>query len=203
MPFGDFLYDSLKEYRASLNGSPINEKMWIEHVERAHSAWHAFRKPKKKPRPASGFPSEAERIYAHYPRKVGKEAALKAIMKALTHVPAAMLESRIKAFAECASRYTTKDRVFIPHPATWFNQGRYDDDPKEWLRPNMKPRALDVPEPMAAIPEPVGWRAFIEGMEDDPDRLGMWLRGEWGTIMPFYQKRILAKMAGAKQAATQ
>lgn len=50
-PFADFLYDSLKEYRASLNGTPLGEKMWLEHVARAHSEWHAFRKPKKKVKP--------------------------------------------------------------------------------------------------------------------------------------------------------
>jgi hypothetical protein len=23
---------------------------------------------------------------------------------------------------------------FCPHPSTWLNEGRYDDDPRTWLR---------------------------------------------------------------------
>ncbi len=32
------------------------------------------------------------------------------------------------------SRWPAEDRKFVPHPATWFNQERYLDDPKEWQR---------------------------------------------------------------------
>jgi hypothetical protein len=58
------------------------------------------------------------------------------------------------------------DRAFIPHPATWFNQGRYDDNPALWSR---DPAALSLPNagaPSASadrepIPEPPGWREFV------------------------------------------
>ncbi len=70
-------------------------------------------------------------IYAHYPKKVGKAAALKAIEKALRLVTRGFLMDRAKAYAKAREG---QDRQFTPHPATWFNQGRYDDDPAEWLR---------------------------------------------------------------------
>lgn len=89
-----------------------------------------------------------ERIYAAYPRHVGKKDALKAIeraMKCVRQADAGQVEKiaaseyifeRTKAFAEAVKQWPPQDRQFIPHPATWFNQGRYADDPKEWERGN-------------------------------------------------------------------
>lgn len=80
----------------------------------------------------------AAHIYAAYPRKVGKTAALKAIQRAIRHIgvtrgPDGLLE-RTKAYAAATAQWPAADKQFIPHPATWFNRGSYDDDPKEWLR---------------------------------------------------------------------
>jgi hypothetical protein len=70
---------------------------------------------------------------------VGRARALAAIRSALAIVvgrngvpdPAAWLLARVKAFAVSpagrAGQYT-------PHPATWFAQARFDDDPAEWSR---------------------------------------------------------------------
>jgi len=85
----------------------------------------------------------AERIYSEYPRKVAKQAALKAIVKAVLDVskrdgapaePCVWLLDRVKAYAAAVKAWPANDRRFIPHPATWFNQGRYDDDDAEWRR---------------------------------------------------------------------
>ena len=102
----------------------------------------------------------AEDIYAAYPRKVGKQAAIKAIKKVIRAgkknedwmceqmgaididndrpmegptVEAVLLE-RTKAYAAAVATWPAADKQFIPHPATWFNRGSYDDDPKEWVR---------------------------------------------------------------------
>jgi hypothetical protein len=71
---------------------------------------------------------------------VGKQAALKAIAK----VPSkwrdggfkmrAYLLERTQAYAAAVAKWPAADKQFIPHPATWFNRGSYDDDPKEWQR---------------------------------------------------------------------
>jgi hypothetical protein len=74
--------------------------------------------------------SKAEEIYAAYPRKVGKPAALKAIAKALKETDADLLELT-RAFAK-AVEHDNPD--YIPHPATWFNQARFNDDPATWSK---------------------------------------------------------------------
>ena len=78
----------------------------------------------------------AEEIYKLYPRKVGKPIALKKIEKAIKEVGFDELKKRVLAYAGATSRWDEEDRRFIPYPATWFNQGRYDDDPREWERDN-------------------------------------------------------------------
>ena len=76
----------------------------------------------------------AERIYAAYPRKAGRKKAIAAIQNALRskRVDPQHLLERTEGYARIAGA-APPDRVrFIPHPATWFNQGRWDDDPAEW-----------------------------------------------------------------------
>ena len=79
-------------------------------------------------------------IYQAYPRKVGKTNALAAIQKALAKIselpepPAdstAWLLERVQKFASSPAGQRGK---FTPHPATWFNGGRYEDDEADWFR---------------------------------------------------------------------
>lgn len=71
--------------------------------------------------------SEFEQFWTQYPRKAGKKAAWKA-WKAAKDKPDL---ARILAALERAKQSPdwTKDHgKFIPHPATWLNQGRWDDE---------------------------------------------------------------------------
>ncbi len=77
---------------------------------------------------------DAASIYALYPRKVGKQAALRAIRGAMKAKATPYLINRVSAYAEAVRRWPAVDHQFIPHPSTWFNEGRYDDDPAEWSR---------------------------------------------------------------------
>ena len=77
---------------------------------------------------------KADDIYAAYPRKVGKQRAIKAIQKAGKDVGMDKLLKAVKAYAEATSRWPEADKQYIPFPATWFNRGSYEDDPKEWER---------------------------------------------------------------------
>ncbi len=74
---------------------------------------------------------QAEMIYQAYPRKVGHKAAVKSIVKALKEVPYETLLKKVKQYASSANG---GDKRFIPHPTTWFNQGRWEDDPAEWSK---------------------------------------------------------------------
>jgi hypothetical protein len=91
----------------------------------------------------------AEAIYGHYPRKVAKALAIKATEKAIAriarrgevdkhpdfagdcHKAAKWLESRVIAYANSPCVTRTEKR-YIPHPATWINQARFDDSDSEW-----------------------------------------------------------------------
>ena len=92
------------------------------------------------PRKDSGKPDPVEAIYEAYPRKVGKQAALRAIGRALKRLwDAGMAKREAEVFLfkrthAYARSPAGNDGEFTPHPATWFNQGRYDDDPQEWQR---------------------------------------------------------------------
>lgn len=72
-----------------------------------------------------------EEIYDAYPRKVGRPAALVKIRHALTKIDGKRLLEATRAYGEAVKGM---DPQFIPHPATWFHQERYNDDPKTWRR---------------------------------------------------------------------
>lgn len=77
-----------------------------------------------------------EDIYSAYPLKVGKQAAIKAIKKALkdTHMKPQALLDATQAFAAAVAQWPEAEKKFIPHPATFFNAGRYDDDQSAWVK---------------------------------------------------------------------
>jgi hypothetical protein len=70
-------------------------------------------------------------IYDAYPKKVGKPAAVRSIKAALKKVEPDWLLQTTQAYAKAVNG---ADQTFIPNPATWFNQERYNDDPKTWKR---------------------------------------------------------------------
>ena len=91
------------------------------------------------PKPAATTTSpahQAEMIYEAYPRKVARPAAIQAIRRALQAKSFDWLLERVQKYAACVEGSSKK---FIPHPATWFNQARYDDDPKEWANTDAGP----------------------------------------------------------------
>lgn len=65
-------------------------------------------------------------IYDAYPRKVGKPSAKRAILKALKVTPHHHLLLKTQEYARWC-RDAKQDPVYIPHPATWFNDERYND----------------------------------------------------------------------------
>lgn len=91
--------------------------------------------------------ADFERFWAAYPRKVGKGAAKQKYVAALAKIggpdpPAVLLRAleRVKA--------TWTDAQFIPHPATWLHQGRWDDEPETPVI-DLKPRQAHAQRPDA------------------------------------------------------
>ena len=81
--------------------------------------------------------ADAIEIYQAYPRKVGKPKAIAAIKKAMASRGQADLLELTKKYAKLRG---INEPQFIPHPATWFNQERYNDDPETWRRTSNEPK---------------------------------------------------------------
>jgi len=81
---------------------------------------------KKTPSSPATPPMEFDTFWAQYPRKVGKLAAQKAFSRA---TKLATAETITAALDTLHKEVRGQDPKFIPHPATWLNQGRWDDEP--------------------------------------------------------------------------
>ena len=87
-------------------------------------------------------------FWQQYPKKVGKAAAL----KAWKHIkPDADLFDRIMQaviIAKASEQWIREGGRFIPNPATWLNQGRWDDElpSVQPNRPQPPPRGGGKPE---------------------------------------------------------
>jgi hypothetical protein len=88
---------------------------------------------------------QIEDIYQAYPRKMGKGAAIKAIKKSLNKISPMHLLIKVDTYASVTS---WQDKQYLPFPATWFNQERWLDDPKEWEQPT---QGNQGPDPTRSI----------------------------------------------------
>lgn len=89
-------------------------------------------------------PTDIAEIYAAYPRKVCRRAALLEIERAIRRLEAgesgpkmkyevAVFELLKATCAYAASPAGNRGHM-TPHPTTWYHQSRYLDDPKEWFQ---------------------------------------------------------------------
>lgn len=83
--------------------------------------------PVKAAKAKPAYPAAFEVFWKPYPRKVGKDAALKAWKAAVKRdTPEAITEGAVKFAALCKRKATPEDK--IPHPSTWLNAGRWRDE---------------------------------------------------------------------------
>lgn len=76
-----------------------------------------------------------EEVYAAYPRKIGRKAAVMAISRAVKRgVTLQQLLKAVKAYAVAIANWPKEDRQYVPYPSTWFNRDSHLDDPSEWTR---------------------------------------------------------------------
>ena len=74
------------------------------------------------------FESEFDRFWAEYPRKVAKskaKAAFEKVMQKGVSIEALLGALRIQ---KLSTQWTKDGGQFIPHPATWLNQERWEDE---------------------------------------------------------------------------
>lgn len=132
---------------------------------------------------------DAEQVYALYPKKVGRDEALRAITHALKKNTLEYLLGKTNLFAEAVAswpvsyRYNQDGRDMCPNPATFYNQGRFADDPKEWKRFGARKAA---PHQYVSPPEPPHWReAFPDFTEKEKP---------WNLLQPAQQAYIIANI---------
>jgi hypothetical protein len=99
------------------------------------------------PAPADAF----DAFWTAYPRKVGKGAARKAWPKALK--AAGGNPGRIIAGAVAFAVDPNREAAFTPHPATWLNAERWDDEPLPARQGRASSGAANVPRGWAGIAE--------------------------------------------------
>lgn len=77
-----------------------------------------------------------EKFWTFYPKKVGKDAALKAFAKRKPDEQLLLLMLKAVAKQKTAPGWQKDGGQFIPNPATWLNQGRWQDQ-LEAPKPNL------------------------------------------------------------------
>lgn len=199
-PFGTPFADSVRHYlqQNNLKQSQLTHEIISDIAQRFFDHFQAQQKKKRKA--PAGWEAELP-IYEAYPRKIARDDALKAIRRAVEDGNATvvgMLQAT-QGYAQAVSRwphsYRFKDgRDLCPHPATWFNRGSYQDDPKEWLPPFYQDQSPSAPrsgQGAVSTAEPEGWREKIRTPNpDDPNRLHILAGRAWESIDSYAQKQI-------------
>ena len=81
--------------------------------------------------------TEFDEFWSVYPRKVGKKDARRAFDKALKAADAETMIRAVKAQKQ-SGQWLRENGRYIPNPATWLNQGRWDDEIQPVTTPGMK-----------------------------------------------------------------
>ncbi|WP_157054841.1 hypothetical protein [Salidesulfovibrio brasiliensis] len=97
------------------------------------------------PPKGGGYPAAFEAWWDEYPAKKGKKAAYRAFEKARKEVEPEKLLDALRA-QKAADAFRGRDgQTYIPNPATWLNQGRWEDevgggagDPADELPPELR-----------------------------------------------------------------
>lgn len=84
-----------------------------------------------------------DEFWSKYPKKVARQAALKAWSRIAASVPTADIMAGLDR-ATRSEQWTKDGGQFVPHAATWLNGGRWADD--------LPAASTSVPGPAAAVP---------------------------------------------------
>lgn len=115
--------------------------------------------------PSKSYTDEFEAWWKTYPRRVGKGAAAKAYTKALKLIDREQLTAVTERYVKSVDG---SDEKFIPHPATWLNEHRFND---EGLNPETPEQRLR--------------RAWHEGYDKEIGKLGsVHFFVEWPSEIP-------------------
>lgn len=119
---------ALREYNAAKQAEYRAEKCSTTHVRKSLNPTQL---------------TDENRVYELYPLKVGKPRALAKISKAINEFGADKIMEATKLFAAAWVGASAEEMKYCPHPATWYAQHRFNDDPATWVRNGEKKK---VPE---------------------------------------------------------
>lgn len=126
-----------------LNAEKYQKKMAEQNRRMQNAVAQAnWRANQKEPQPSQSEPrngelmEQAEHVYLEYPRKIGKQAAIKKIVRAIKESGFEKVMVATKGFA--AAWAGEKDLQYCPYPATWYGGKRFDEDPSTWIRNEVK-----------------------------------------------------------------
>lgn len=100
-----------------------------------------------------------EDFWREYPRHVAKPTAQKAWDKALKTASADVIVAGARRFRDDPNREDT----YTPHPSTWLNQGRWDDDP-------LPGRTVSAPRKLSKIDQNLAEYNRLFGDKHEPAR---------------------------------
>lgn len=92
-----------------------------------------------------------EQFWLAYPKKIGKKAAQKAFQNAQNRPRINDLLAAIER-ARKSEQWRKDGGQFIPNPATWLNQGRWDDEPVQVMP--VQPMAQRIMERVVTPKQP-------------------------------------------------
>ena len=81
-----------------------------------------------RPNIPSADDAQFDAFWKAYPNKIGKKLARTAWGKAKDRPPVEDVILAVKAQAQ-TKKWTKDNGQYVPNPATWINQGRWDDEP--------------------------------------------------------------------------
>ena len=128
---------NLKEGTKAQNGADSSQNVTPAHNVTAEKS-KSKRRDKEDTERKKNLPAAPDRasdfsaFWAAYPRKVGKAAAEKAFLK--VEAPLQTLLDAVEA-QKRSPRWTRDGGQFIPYPATWLNQRRWEDEIAEATPP--------------------------------------------------------------------
>lgn len=126
----------------------------------------------------NSYPSPFEELWELFPRKVGKDDALRVWKKIRGRIEHDALKA---AISKHAALVAGKEKQYIPHPATWLNDGRWQD---EDLQPPQPLALVSGCKQWVAYGTPAGdaWEARYKAEGKIPPRdgrNGWWQPSEW------------------------
>ncbi len=121
-----YVYDEPEKEQPE-HGKPAPEKPYAGEPV-ANNKNRLNKEPIQTPHTPKGADALFDTFWTAYPSKVGKDAAKKAFAK--RKPTPELLSEMLKAIAEqkTSLAWVKEDGQFIPHPATWLNQGRWMDE---------------------------------------------------------------------------